>query len=749
MKKSSSILSKLLTSYLIIVAIPLIGFIAMYSWMASNVENYALRVNEEIIANAYEKINEIVGKVDSSQLSFANNARVNAVSQFREVGMEEDFECYLLQKEIKGILSSNEYIYHMYIYFPKSDICVFETTTMEADAFFERYYGMTKEESTEWKSFLLQTKYTEQEKKLVIEGSGNADCIEFLQKYPVTEKRVSAICVVSVRMDKLFASLIRGDANSEFMVVNRGDNILFQNDNSSWSMERVMETLQRDNGKQKGVLISEHILKSGWQLYSLTDREKVLTKLNEIRSVSLVLLAIYAAICWYLIRTLTKRNYEPLQKLLRSISDSRNIEYEKNTNEYEWIQVVWASTREDVKKQRAVVVEKFLQMLLKGRVSEEEWKEKCEKYGIYPVGEDYVVLCFKITDPENLFADDEEDADERGKLELAYFIINNIATEIFMRKYFVLSVNMDDAVILILNYADNGENNVSVDINGYVAEIKNTVKQYFNFEFLTVISDEHSFYYGVHESYKQVLEGLEHQLFYQKNAVIEYSRIKKSLKTDYYYPLEMEQNLISCITSGNVTEAQRMVDELFKQNFEQIAGNKSLAKCFMSDFMATMIKAVSKVVPNLVMEENSETSKLMSKLLDSDNIHEMKKYISLLLEHVCSNISSKSGSDTTDKVVAFVEENYADSQLSTTSIAEVLNLHPVYLGSLFKERTGEKLLDYIAGYRIEKAKNLLKEQPAVAMEDVGKMVGYDNVRTFSRVFKKYEGITPAQYKKGL
>jgi len=673
MRKKGSILSKLLTSYIIIVAIPLIGFIAMYSWMASSVESYALRMNEEIISNAYEKINEIVGKVNSSQLSLAANTRVSQVAMFKDIGREEDFECYLLQKELAGLLSSNEDIYHIYIYFPQSDICVFETTTMKADEFFKRYYGMEAEESAQWKEFLLKTRYEAQEKKRVTEGGNEIDCIEFLQKYPITEKKISGICVVSVRMDKLFAPLIRADGNSEFMVVNRGDNVLFENVGDEIGIETLMDILQQEERNRKDVIISEKVLKSAWKLYSITDREKVLVKLMEIRTLSMILLVGYAIICWCLIRTLTKRNYEPLQKLLLSISDSRNVEYEKNTNEYEWIQAVWASTREDIRNQRKIVIEKFLHMLLKGRVSEKEWQEKCAKYSIHPVGEEYVVLCFKITESENLFPEDGKDTDEHEELELAYFIINNIAVEMFQHRFFVLSVNMDDSVVLILNYADDSEWDVVEKILSTITEIKSMIKEYFRFDFLTVISEGHRFYHGIHACYKQVQEGLEHRIFYSNNAVIEYAKIEESMKL---------------------------------------------------------------------------ISKLMSNISDSDNIDEMKKNIYYLLEQVCSNHYSKSGSDTTDKVVAFIEENYADSQLSITSIAEAMNLHPVYLGSLFKERTGEKLLDYIAGYRIEKAKSLMREQPDAPMEDIGKMVGYDNVRTFARVFKKYKGITPAQYKKG-
>ncbi len=749
MKKNRSILSKLIISYVVIVAIPLLGFIAMYSWMQRNVEQYALRLNEEIIQKAHENINEILEKVDSSQLIFSANSKMSQVASYTKKNAQEDFECYLLQKELAGVINSNENIYHIYIYFPASDICVLESTTLYADDFFERYYGMDEAESAEWKEKLLQTKYKDQEIQNVAEGAVTTECVDFLQKYPIGEKKVSAVCVVSVKKSKLFAPLQRGDGNSGFFIVNRGSNVLFQENNGEWNIEEVVSTIKQGTADRKNVIISAEVLKSGWQLYSVTDRDKVLEKVNEMRTVSILLLVVYAVICWYIIQTMTRRNYEPLQNLLRSISNSRNIAYERHTNEYDWLQEAWAGTREEIKRQRAVVLEKFLLSLLKGKVSEKEWKEKKEKLGLKCIGEDYVVLCFKITEPEKISLGASDDFNEQGRLELSYFVINNIATELLEKRYTVLSVTTDDSVICILNFADATDGNALEDITNTVSEVKNIVKQYFNFSFLTVISEECSFYYGIHEAYKQVLEGLEHQLFYPKDAVISYSKIEKSLKTDYYYPLEMEQNLIQCITNGDFEESRRMVNELFRQNFEQIMGNKVLAKCFMSDFMATMVKAVSKVVPNLVIGEDSEISQLISKLLEAGNIHEMQEDIVALLEYICTHINSKSGSDVSDRVVAIIEKNYTDTQLSVTSIAEMMNLHPVYLGSLFREQTGEKLLDYIARYRIDQSKALMKKQTYEALEDVGRAVGYDNVRTFTRVFKKYEGISPASYKKTI
>ncbi|NMA84447.1 MAG: AraC family transcriptional regulator, partial [Epulopiscium sp.] len=55
------------------------------------------------------------------------------------------------------------------------------------------------------------------------------------------------------------------------------------------------------------------------------------------------------------------------------------------------------------------------------------------------------------------------------------------------------------------------------------------------------------------------------------------------------------------------------------------------------------------------------------------------------------------------------------------------------------------LLDFINQTRIEAAKDILKGPEKKKLEDVATAVGYGNVRTFMRIFKSYEGVTPGQY----
>jgi YesN/AraC family two-component response regulator len=89
-------------------------------------------------------------------------------------------------------------------------------------------------------------------------------------------------------------------------------------------------------------------------------------------------------------------------------------------------------------------------------------------------------------------------------------------------------------------------------------------------------------------------------------------------------------------------------------------------------------------------------------------------------------------------------ENYSDPCLNVTSIATHFDANVSYMSRIFKEGTGVNLLEFIHRTRINAAKELLETN---AVKDVYTMVGFGDMQSFTRTFKKYEGITAAEYKK--
>ena len=95
----------------------------------------------------------------------------------------------------------------------------------------------------------------------------------------------------------------------------------------------------------------------------------------------------------------------------------------------------------------------------------------------------------------------------------------------------------------------------------------------------------------------------------------------------------------------------------------------------------------------------------------------------------------------------FVHENL-DKDVTLTTIAEHVYLHPVYLSKVYKELSGVKLSDFIVATRMEKAKELLKGSHARIYE-VCEAVGYRSTQHFITEFKKHTRMTPKQYRESI
>lgn len=102
-----------------------------------------------------------------------------------------------------------------------------------------------------------------------------------------------------------------------------------------------------------------------------------------------------------------------------------------------------------------------------------------------------------------------------------------------------------------------------------------------------------------------------------------------------------------------------------------------------------------------------------------------------------------------DRIMEIIQKNLSAENLSVNGIAEQVGVTPSHLSRYFKHQMGTGVLEYIHQSRVELAKDMLKNSPEVKIRDVAVKSGFCNITTFIRVFKKYEGMTPGQYREWL
>ena len=110
------------------------------------------------------------------------------------------------------------------------------------------------------------------------------------------------------------------------------------------------------------------------------------------------------------------------------------------------------------------------------------------------------------------------------------------------------------------------------------------------------------------------------------------------------------------------------------------------------------------------------------------------------------------GSPATDNNRKLIQEmtdylnQHLDEEISLKILGDVFYLTPNYISRVFRDELGVNYLAYLTHLRIEKARNLLLNTD-MAIADIAEAAGFHDYRTFTKVFKRYEGVPPTQFRK--
>lgn len=138
--------------------------------------------------------------------------------------------------------------------------------------------------------------------------------------------------------------------------------------------------------------------------------------------------------------------------------------------------------------------------------------------------------------------------------------------------------------------------------------------------------------------------------------------------------------------------------------------------------------------------ENSSTIAEVKKI-DEDII---KEYSKLYLFH---NEKYNTYSLNIKNALLFIDIN-KDNPISLSEVADFVSLNPDYLSRLFKKEVDINFKDYIQKIKVDLAINYL-ENTNLKISEIAFKLDYCNIENFSKIFKKYQNVTPAKFKKNL
>ncbi len=211
---------------------------------------------------------------------------------------------------------------------------------------------------------------------------------------------------------------------------------------------------------------------------------------------------------------------------------------------------------------------------------------------------------------------------------------------------------------------------------------------------------------------------------------------------------EQENKLLNAISQGLVHKAEMFFTSAKPSNMleSRITDRLRNAKNFLIVLNTLSRKAVENggVHPIYIDSISSDFAFKIEAAKNTDECDELfftmiRKYSRLVQKH-----SQKGYSLLVQKVITCIDTDIT-ADLSLKTQAKLLNVNPSYLSTLFKKETGITLTDYVNKKRVERAKHLLKNS-STQIQTVAQSCGMLDVNYFTKIFKKYEGVTPKEYR---
>ena len=207
---------------------------------------------------------------------------------------------------------------------------------------------------------------------------------------------------------------------------------------------------------------------------------------------------------------------------------------------------------------------------------------------------------------------------------------------------------------------------------------------------------------------------------------------------------EVDKTLKSIIYSGEEAEVNRYINQLF--SLERFNPNKnSLKNLCYSILTCTQLILIDL---NVRFEDVFGKGELIwDKLVRFETIVDAKQWLINILTEIIRYINNRNNNQI-NKIVESVklicEKNY-NTSITIKAIADQMFYNPNYLNNIFKQETGETILEYITKLRIEKAKLLLR-QSGLKIYEIAQEVGYSHESYFRNLFKQHVAIGPKEYR---
>ncbi|GMQ60786.1 response regulator transcription factor [Vallitalea maricola] len=430
---------------------------------------------------------------------------------------------------------------------------------------------------------------------------------------------------------------------------------------------------------------------------------------------------------------IVKTNLQP-ELFIQSLENAQNeLNKRRKINKIDFVESYIHKNEKEIVKNSILNI---LNSTTNDRHHLDEQFQICESANIF---ESYSIMQIYIDNPDivniNLFS-----AEDKNKImECEKDIINKICKN-FFENYIILDYDSSSVLVFISNYPNMDKQYIRHLYRKILTTSKNILETSIDIAITQIFNSSKDIYLCIEQ-----LKQINNFYYYNNTNIVFYDEIDQELYNDSFDISNIINDLSKALTTHNTENINSVFEELIELLISSKPKKQNAINCCIRIYNYTIATLQALDNPKAFNESFSNSANTINKLMSLGTFEDVILWIKQLnhtINHYNVLVASKSN-NLIDSAKEFILE-HIDTKLTLNSVANYLSITPSYLSSLFKKECNRNFVDYVNQLKIEKACNLLNEKQYLIYE-IAYMLGFDNAYYFTKIFRKYKGVTPKEY----
>ena len=484
-----------------------------------------------------------------------------------------------------------------------------------------------------------------------------------------------------------------------------------------------------------------------WTFIALTPKRELTKKSAYIRYMTWSLVALLTVV-WMLISYLgSKRLYGPIERLVTRFSpqDGRTRKRDDELKELDSFLQTMVSTNDRLVRQMnehaPYIRESVSHMLLLGQASGNDSHKKIIEQFNLPLASSWFYVAVVSIDHYARFLQAYGEKDRS----LIHYALRKMMEEICGETLPCVGCTPQPGQVAVIIGTDRNDADTERTVREIADRFRACVRRYYSFTVSVSVSRARQTHAGINACYQEALRLLNNRMLLGHDVTITDRTVEPNVRQSSARIVELQKQIVQNVVLGKLEEANSQLEDLVQEIPRYARSSETVLGCF-SYLIGEFEYLLQKM--ECALDEWFEPD-LYEQLYRMTSLGELKDWLQgTVFPTIRARIEQRripQQKRLVQQVLQHIRNHY-DRDLSLQSVADLFRTSPFTLSRAFKEETGMNFGEYVTHFRMELAKEWLKETDR-PIKDIAEQLCYSSTQNFSRIFKQLTGLPPGEYRR--